>query len=384
LYVIISEEAVPRASNSEPLKIGPFRVAPHVRSGKPSGNWLVDLPPHLAPGGKRKRAFFQDRASAIAEAKRLLRELQLKGVLAGYGLPLADLTFAEAAKLWLEEQADRVATGKKRRISLETDAYWMRPLLAMFAASDLANIAPGNFVTYQKARLDAAKSPSTVNSEVALLVRVLTWAAARGLLGKVPTVELIPVPRKRVSLPTPDEVVRVIEYLPPSIGLLVRFLAETGCRKGEAFALEWSDVDEVNGIVSIRRKAGFTPKTQHSDRDIPIGGALLSALRAAPKTTSYVFPGRHGSKMTDFDKALARAIRAAGVTRHGEPMHITPHMLRKAHATWQKMRGLDDNLLQPRLGHAPGSRITSRTYVHVPDDAMRGTVFNLPVARRSS
>lgn len=95
-----------------------------------------------------------------------------------------------------------------------------------------------------------------------------------------------------------------------------------------------------------------------------------------------VFPGRNGGRMWNFEKALATAVKKAGVTRDGKSMHITPHMLRKANATWLKMRGTDDSLLQPRLGHAPGSRAAAHNYVHLPSDALRATVIDLDQERK--
>ena len=59
-------------------------------------------------------------------------------------------------------------------------------------------------------------------------------------------------------------------------------------------------------------------------------------------------------------------------------MRITLHTFRKAHATWQAMGGVDPNVLQARLGHAPGSRVTARVYVHATEEAMRRAVLELP------
>jgi len=85
--------------------------------------------------------------------------------------------------------------------------------------------------------------------------------------------------------------------------------------------------------------------------------------------------------MWNFEKAMATAIKKAGVVRNGEPMHINPHLLRKANATWLKQRGTDDSLLQPRLGHAPGSRVTAHNYVHLPNEALRATMIDLDQER---
>jgi integrase len=187
------------------------------------------------------------------------------------------------------------------------------------------------------------------------------------------------------------EVAKIIERLPDRVGLLVRFLAETGCRKSEAFALEWSDVRPDLGIIMIRRKEGFTPKTDHSDRDVPVGPALFvaleqakrkaraSALRRGELMPVLVFPGRNGGRMHNFSKALATAIKAADVKRNDQPLHLNAKAFRKAHVTWQKQRGVDDSLLQPRIGHAPGSRVTAAIYTHILSDAARSITLDLPL-----
>ncbi len=379
----------------KPIKVGPFRVAPFVRDGALTGKWLIDLPPHTSPNGKRARLYLDSKTAATAEAKRLLRELQLDGVIKGYGPAPVGISFSELSKRWIEEQSDRVLTNKKRKISLETHAFRLKALLGQLGTKDIAALTAHDIVCYQKFRLEDGRSPATINSETRLFRQIMSWATDHQLLARQIKIEPIPEPRKRLSVPTIEEVLRIIEALPPRTGLLVRFLAETGCRKGEAFALQWSDIDPTNSLVMIRRKEGWTPKTESSDRDVPIGPRLVQALQDSHKEakkvaltkgvqlSQYVFPGRKGVKITDIDKALATAVLKAGVLRDGSPMRLTPHMLRKAHATWQKERGVADTLLQPRLGHAPGSGVTARHYVHHSADALRATVIDLNQERRT-
>ncbi|GJD81219.1 tyrosine-type recombinase/integrase [Methylobacterium gregans] len=382
-------------AKNESLKIGPFRIAPHVRAGALTGAWLIDLPPHVSPSGKRERRFVETKSAATAEAKRLLRDLQLDEALSGMGRKAAGITLAELSERWLQEQADRVATGKKRARSLESDAQRMRNLLVHLGLRDVEHITAAEIVRYQKAALEK-RSPATVNAEVRLAKTLLLFAADKNLIGRAPKVEPIPEPRKRLNLPTIDEMNAILAHLPTRTGLLVRFLAETGCRKSEAFNLEWSDLCPEQGLAMIRSKDGWTPKTAHSDRDVFLAPALVQALQEAHRDarsaalahgkqiSRWVFPGRGGVRITDFEKALAAAVKQAGVFRDGKPMHITPHMLRKANATWLKQRGVDDGLLQPHLGHAPGSRVTARSYVHLPADALRATVIDLDKERRRS
>lgn len=382
-------------AKNEAIKVGPFRIAPHIRSGVATGRWYIDTPAHLSPDGKRDRKFLPTKTEATTEAKRMLRELQLDGAISGTGPRLAGITFAEITKRWLQEQADRVATGKKRSSTLITDGYKLKALSAKFAQTDVAKIDTKAVADYQKERVEAGCAAPTINGETGILIQLLRWSQEKGLITRLPKVENIPIPLKRVDIATPEEMVRILDALEPATRLLVRFLAETGCRKGEAFALEWSDLDQQNCLVRIRRKEGFTPKTQHSDRDIPLTTSLMDALTAAHNEAlakaleegaimpSWVFPGKGGVKRVDFRKALATAIKTAGVTRDGEPLHLTPHILRKGMATWLHVRGVSDRLLQPRLGHAPGSRVTHKTYTHTITDDMRAVMIDLDAEKRS-
>jgi integrase len=296
------------------------------------------------------------------------------------------------AERWLAEQTDRVETQKKRSSTLLTDRYKLRAVIAQLGDVAIPEINAAQIVQYQKQRLRSGRKPPTINGEVAVLKQILLWCRDAGALARIPKIEPIPLRRRRVELPTMAEVSRIVARLPPRVALLIRFLAETGCRKSEAFSLEWADVRQDLGVVMIRRKEGFTPKTDHSDRDVAIGAALLrdlerarfamltNALRRKGLPPTLVFPGRTGGRMHNFSKALARAVRQAGVERNGTPLHLSAKAFRKAHVTWQKQRGVDDSLLQPRIGHAPGSRVSAAIYTHITTDAARSITLDLPMS----
>ena len=138
-----------------------------------------------------------------------------------------------------------------------------------------------------------------------------------------------------VVIPTLEEVVRVIMGLPPKYQLIVRFLAETGCRKGEARHLTWDCIDEVGGFAEIRSRDGWTPNTEASEREIPLSDTLLDAIRRAPKEAEYVFPGATPDvPMGEFRKPWKNAVLAANIKRRSRQVYFPVKNLRKAHATW--------------------------------------------------
>ncbi len=84
--------------------------------------------------------------------------------------------------------------------------------------------------------------------------------------------------------------VRLIEAAVPRLRGLLAFLAETGCRRGEALNLTWAAIDEANGFARIEPRDGWTPKTASSHRRVPLSEGLLAALRTqprAPKVPSF-------------------------------------------------------------------------------------------------
>ena len=363
------------------IKEGPFSIRPHIRDGAPSGKWHLDIPPHMSANGKRQRLLFYNKILAKEEARNRLKSINQAQKTSRSRHSASGYRLDQITGWWFEHEKSRVRTKKKSKSSLETNLHRLKPVLEFLGAADIGLISEILLVSYQEHRLEQGRKPSTINSELITLGLILKWACKNDFIRNVPRVEQIPVVLEDVEVPTPEEVVRIINALPKRLRPLVQLLAETGCRKGEALNLTWDDLDEVNGVIYIRpKKDGWSPKTHSSIRRVPIGTDLLGRIRRISKTSSYVFPGRGGADkpMNNFRKALASAVERANIERNGKLMQITPHLLRKAYITWQKEKGVDDAILQPLVGHARGSRVTLRHYMHATDKSKRNAVLELP------
>lgn len=124
--------------------------------------------------------------------------------------------------------------------------------------------------------------------------------------------------------------------------VMFSFLYLTGCRKGEACALQWSDVDFVNHTVKIRatiakvlngnnKTLKSSPKSANSYRTILLPQKLttsLASLKGDAKPDFYIF-GKEYTPMpfNTLDHAFKRYIAKAGV----KPIRI--HDLRHSHAS---------------------------------------------------
>ena len=167
--------------------------------------------------------------------------------------------------------------------------------------------------------------------------------------------------------------------------VLYKTLLATGCRIGEALALEWSDIDLKKGIVSIsktlnRYQETNTPKSKAGLREIDIDKATVSLLKQYKKrqqVQSWQLGRSESIVFTPFTtkyayacllrKRLQSHFKAAGVP------DISFHGFRHTHATIMLYAGIEAKDLQYRLGHSNIS-MTLNTYVHATKEGAKKAV----------
>lgn len=368
---------------SKSRKVGPFSVRPepYVYKGTKATKWRLEIPASLTDNGKRKRKLFDTCKEALTVARELRKRIDpATGQIAVRAVRSSGVTFAEILPAWQQDEELRVATLKKRATTFEGDLYRLKTLKAFLGVYPLKSITARQLAQYQKSRLDEGRKPRTINREMETYSVVMSWAKAQGHIDEIVRVERIPVAPSRSVVPTPEEAVRIIQALPQRLQPLVRFLFETGCRPGEATNLTWDHVDEVGGYVEIVSRDGWTPKTSQSERRVPLNASLLELIRSLPKKGPYVFAGPDPYKpIQRFRKAFVAAIEKADIRRRGRRVYWTPHVCRKAHATWQALKGVNESVLQDLLGHARGSEVTKRFYVHTTEEAKKAAVIELPI-----
>ena len=167
--------------------------------------------------------------------------------------------------------------------------------------------------------------------------------------------------------------------------VLYKTLLATGCRIGEALALEWSDIDLKNGTISIsktlnRYQETNTPKSKAGLRDIEIDKAtilLLKQYKKRQQVQSWQLGRSEDIVFTPFTtkyayacllrKRLQKHFKVAGVP------DISFHGFRHTHATIMLYAGIEAKDLQYRLGHSNIS-MTLNTYVHATKEGAKKAV----------
>ncbi len=140
--------------------------------------------------------------------------------------------------------------------------------------------------------------------------------------------------------------------------LLIYFLYKMGCRRGEALALTWDDIDFTNKTVDIKKTMSFkvrpprstTPKTKNSYRIITMPDDLIDLLKEhynkcsnyyGFKTSSLVFGYTKPLDPESIRRYLRNAIKTINTDEDGNLLAVDKqvpdirlHDLRHSHASY--------------------------------------------------
>jgi integrase len=174
-------------------------------------------------------------------------------------------------------------------------------------------------------------------------------------------IALRPETRRQVRLEL-TELPRLEKAIDKQVDLYVRalfrVLLATGCRRGEAKRLLWTDVVLEGSSPSITLRDVKARGGERLDRVVPLNAYAVAQLRALPKVKDnpYVFVGRvEGQHLQSVSKAWERIREASGLP------HLRIHDLRRSFGSWLGDVGFSSKQIGTTLGHR--SDITSRVYM---------------------
>lgn len=246
--------------------------------------------------------------------------------------------------------------------------------------------------------LRSGMASSTVYKVFMVLRLSLDDAVRDGLLAVNPMQKVRPpaIESEEVRHLSADEVGLLFTALQGSqYEAIVRLLAFSGLRKGEAIGLRWVDVDfDRRTFKVVLTLSGFgptEPKTKKSRRTLEMSEYLTTLLetqrmkqledrvRAADvwTETGYVFTSETGTPLDPRNtlRAVTKAGEKAGLG------HLNVHTLRHSVATMLLEAGVHDKAVADILGHSD-TRMTAR-YAHTSDRYAREAMSGLAAALNS-
>lgn len=326
------------------------------------------------------------------EAQHRAAELEVKHRKSRIG-PHGAMTVGEYLERWLVNIEGTVAER-----TLETYTLQAKHLIA--AAGDLALYGLTGFDLETRLKVyfrDQSLAPATVRCIYGVMRTALRRGRDGGVIDGDLAVSLRPprVPRKERRVLTPEELARLLDVARGyKHHLVIRVLALTGMRLGEALGLRWQDVDLERRTLTVRqsvnvraRKVNDRLKTAASYRTLALDRETVELLverkrgRGATKVAALgglIFCAEDGRpvRAESVRAALGRALRKAGLA------HIRVHDLRHTAGSLMLDAGQPLATVSAFLGHS-STATTAAVYSHpVRKGASLAEVLNLEPSRK--
>lgn len=271
-------------------------------------------------------------------------------------------TFKEVAEEWQEEHfkdlSPKTASGYKAPFERSINAFGDTPI---------KGIMPQDL----KAFIDkfAAKGwvHKTVTNQLLILNMIFEYAGITdGLLNNPMAYVKVPkgLQKKSRELPSDTDIKRVKENVGAPFGLFAYFVLYTGCRRGEALAIQFKDIDRVGKKINIDKSVHFgsnspaikEPKTKAGRREIPLLDILAEKIPNG-KDDDYLFGGKEPLHESHFARNWKEYANRTEID-------CTPHQLRHAYATMLYEAGVERKDAQELMGHSD-IHTTENIYTHI-------------------
>lgn len=270
--------------------------------------------------------------------------------------------FQEVADDWWEEHYKTLSPNSLRNYK---PAY--ERATGEFGAFFIKDISKEDIQSFID-KFSVNKAFETVSRQHIIIGLIFKYAEKHGYVGVNPVEKTqIPkgLPQTKRELPTEEELKIVENSINCTGGLFAYFLYYTGCRRGEALAMQYKDIDRKNKIIHVSKSLCSyqsnliikTPKTKSSIRNIILLDNLAEVLPKG-KPEDYIFTNNEGGLITDSQFAnMWKAYREqTGVT-------LSPHQLRHGYATLLFEVGVSPLEASRLMGHS--SKEMTELYTHI-------------------
>ncbi len=309
------------------------------------------------------------------DAERLRRERER-------ALNAGELGMIEPIRLeaWIDEDL-RLRRRTVRPRTLEEDDRALGSLLAAFGDLPLDALTRRRLETWLSERADVL-AQATVNKLLRTLRAAFSRAVERNYLRANPLAGVRPgkEPEREPHALTAEQVERLLAAADGDWRCFIFLALTTGLRRGELCQLEWKDLDAERGLLHVRCKDGWRPKSGHN-RTVPLvpeAAAMLEERHLQYADTLLIFE-RPGGRPWRWNllRSLRRLAGRAGIGP------CTIHDLRRTFLSHLHDTGASLAVAKRLAGHS-SEQTTMRHYTRAMDDSVAQAPARLPWVGKGS
>lgn len=338
-----------------------------------------------SPAAKHRRGPFSGIRSAIARLTHHAPSLLLADCLAAY---LDDLRL------------------RARPRTVQAAQLGCRRFLEAFGEIPVSDVTAAHVMAWRSERSAAGAANKTINTELGYVLSALALAVRNGQLAASPLAHVRALPigarhrRRQPRALSLHELVRLLEAaaeLDDELGgfprePLIRTLAQTGMRWGEAAALTWADFDDEALVLVVKAEDSKTGV----GRVLPIDADLAERIHALRQVTAKILgsfpePGTPifrtprgsswGPNCSNFRRHFSEVLKRAGIARKDASRRVVcVHALRHTFATRLARAGVSLAQAQALTGHRSPA-ILLQVYTHLQAEEARSAVELLRLPR---
>ncbi len=290
--------------------------------------------------------------------------------------------FEKVADEWYESHCEEIESGTQL---CYTPAY--KRAVTAFKGKEIKDIAPLDIKRILDRMAKQHYSAQTVRVQRIVLNLIFKHAVLNEYIDINP-VSAVSVPRNlpkaKRELPSDDEIETVMRSADASFGMFAYLILFTGCRRGEALALQWKDVDFERNVISINKSVNYSgmnqntpilsphPKSDAGIREVMMLDCLKNRLNNMAKDQPeeyFIFGGAEPLTKSALRKRWQKYQKETNTT-------FTPHQLRHAYATILYDAGIDEKIAQGLMGHST-IQLTRDIYTHVRMDRKEAATITL-------
>ena len=272
---------------------------------------------------------------------------------------------------WPDVSQDKAESALKAEASLHKN--WILPALGSVPVRVIGEL---NIKKLSRAMKRAGRAPRSIEYAFACVRMVMNHAIRSGYHRGPNPVSSLPrgsrpkYDNKRVRFLTRDEAMLLLDTLKTrSTGVhnMTLLSIYCGARAGEIFSLQWSDVDQVNGLITLRDTKSGKTRTVHMPETVKV---MFATMEPGKKST-LVFPGKGGKQLKQISKTFDRTVAQLAFNEGIEDRRqkVTFHTCRHTCASWLVQAGIPLFTVQKILGHSTIA-LTER-YSHLAPDSFR-------------